>query len=82
MPKISQIDEVPCQAEVRILQKITLKQFKWHTFWWTPICNLLYYESGQFHLIASSQCRVVFSCQQNVITTYGGEGRSEKKGDI
>ena len=25
MPKISQIDEVPCQAEVRILQKITLK---------------------------------------------------------
>ena len=26
MPKISQIDEVPCQAEVRILQKITLKK--------------------------------------------------------
>ena len=25
MPKISQIDEVPSQAEVRILQKITLK---------------------------------------------------------
>ena len=25
MPKISQIDEVQCQAEVRILQKITLK---------------------------------------------------------
>ena len=25
MPKISQIDEVPCQAEVRILQKTTLK---------------------------------------------------------
>ena len=25
MQKISQIDEVPCQAEVRILQKITLK---------------------------------------------------------
>ena len=25
MPKISKIDEVPCQAEVRILQKITLK---------------------------------------------------------
>ena len=25
MPKISQIDEVPCQAEGRILQKITLK---------------------------------------------------------
>ena len=25
MSKISQIDEVPCQAEVRILQKITLK---------------------------------------------------------
>ena len=25
IPKISQIDEVPCQAEVRILQKITLK---------------------------------------------------------
>ena len=25
MPKISQIDEIPCQAEVRILQKITLK---------------------------------------------------------
>ena len=25
MPKISQIDEVPCEAEVRILQKITLK---------------------------------------------------------
>ena len=25
MPKISQIDGVPCQAEVRILQKITLK---------------------------------------------------------
>ena len=25
MPKISQIDEVPCQAEVRILQTITLK---------------------------------------------------------
>ena len=25
MPKISQIDEVRCQAEVRILQKITLK---------------------------------------------------------
>ena len=25
MPKISQIDEVPCQAEVRILQKITFK---------------------------------------------------------
>ena len=24
MPKISQIDEVPCQAEVRILQKLTL----------------------------------------------------------
>ena len=24
MPKISQIEEVPCQAEVRILQKITL----------------------------------------------------------
>ena len=24
MPKISQIDEVTCQAEVRILQKITL----------------------------------------------------------
>ena len=24
MPKMSQIDEVPCQAEVRILQKITL----------------------------------------------------------
>ena len=24
MPKISQIDEVPCQAKVRILQKITL----------------------------------------------------------
>ena len=26
MPKIIQIDLVPCQAEVRILQKITLKQ--------------------------------------------------------
>ena len=26
MPKISQIDELPCQAEVRILQKITLKE--------------------------------------------------------
>ena len=26
MPKISQIDVVPCQAEVRILQKITLKE--------------------------------------------------------
>ena len=26
MPKISQIDEVPCQAEVRILQKITLNK--------------------------------------------------------
>ena len=26
MPKISQIDEVPCQAEVRILQKITLNE--------------------------------------------------------
>ena len=26
MPKISQIDEVPCQAEVQILQKITLKK--------------------------------------------------------
>ena len=25
MPKFSQIDEVPCQVEVRILQKITLK---------------------------------------------------------
>ena len=25
MLKISQIDEIPCQAEVRILQKITLK---------------------------------------------------------
>ena len=25
MPKISQIDEVPCQTEVRILQEITLK---------------------------------------------------------
>ena len=25
MPKISQIDQVPCQAEVRILQKITHK---------------------------------------------------------
>ena len=25
MPKIRQIDEVTCQAEVRILQKITLK---------------------------------------------------------
>ena len=25
MPKVSQIDEVPCQAEVRILEKITLK---------------------------------------------------------
>ena len=25
MPKISQIDEVPCQAEVQILQKTTLK---------------------------------------------------------
>ena len=25
MPKISQVDEVPCQAEVRILQTITLK---------------------------------------------------------
>ena len=24
MPKISQIDEVPCQAKVRILQKISL----------------------------------------------------------
>ena len=28
MPKISQIDEVPCQAEVRILQKITLKSLQ------------------------------------------------------
>ena len=27
MPKISQIDEVPCQAEVRNLQKITLKYY-------------------------------------------------------
>ena len=27
MPKISQIDEVPCQAEVRIFQKITLNHF-------------------------------------------------------
>ena len=27
MPKISRIDEVPCQAEVRILQKITLKEW-------------------------------------------------------
>ena len=27
MPKISQIDEVPCQAEVRILQKITLEPY-------------------------------------------------------
>ena len=26
MPKIGQIDEEPCQAEVRILQKITRKQ--------------------------------------------------------
>ena len=28
MPKISQIDVVPCQAKVRILQKITLKGFE------------------------------------------------------
>ena len=28
MPKISQIDEVPCQAEVRILQKTTLNKLK------------------------------------------------------
>ena len=28
MPKISQIDEVACQAEVRILQKITLKYYR------------------------------------------------------
>ena len=28
MPKISQIDEVPCQPEVRILQKITLNHFE------------------------------------------------------
>ena len=28
MPKISQIDEVPCQAEVRILQTITLKDLE------------------------------------------------------
>ena len=28
MPKISQIDEVPCQAEVRILRKITLKRMR------------------------------------------------------
>ena len=27
MPKISQIDAVPCQAEVRILQKITLNVY-------------------------------------------------------
>ena len=26
MPKISQIYEMPCQAKIRILQKITLKQ--------------------------------------------------------
>ena len=31
MPKISQIDEVPCQAEVRILQKITLNYFVCNT---------------------------------------------------
>ena len=38
MPQVSQIDEAPCQAEVRILQKITIKEarvsfalfsFKW-----------------------------------------------------
>ena len=29
IPKISQVDEVPCQAEVRVLQKITLK-FLWY----------------------------------------------------
>ena len=28
MPKISQIDEVPCLPEVRILQKITLNHFE------------------------------------------------------
>ena len=28
MPKIGQIDEVPCQAEVRILQKITLNVYE------------------------------------------------------
>ena len=28
MPKISQIDEVPCQAEVQILQKITLNVYQ------------------------------------------------------
>ena len=28
MPKISQIDEVPRQPEVRILQKITLNHFE------------------------------------------------------
>ena len=28
MPKISQIDEVPCQPEVRILQKITLNHIE------------------------------------------------------
>ena len=30
MPKISQIDEVPCQAEVRILQKINLNKGNAH----------------------------------------------------
>ena len=29
MPKISQIYEMPCQAKIRILQKITLKD-KWN----------------------------------------------------
>ena len=37
MPKISQIDELPCRAKVRILQKITLMIWLLTIY---PLCSL------------------------------------------
>ena len=59
MPKISQIDEVPCQAEVRILQKITLKVYESNNF---SDCSF-------YHIFESEKFRTPFSTKNSL--TWG-----------
>ena len=50
MPNISQIDEVPCQAEVRISQKITLN-CQVRKVKYTQVRREFYVPKNSFHML-------------------------------
>ena len=65
MPKISQIDGVPCQAEVRILQKITLKE---DVCCQATICQLKKQFLSDPLLLGFVPSRFCFHCSISVLT--------------